>query len=708
MRRCAGAAAMLLSVSATGDALARCRSDLPEAAASTVAGTDITPEDLVRLRDIGPVAANTFGRESPLGVSPDGRRVAFQMRQADPDTNSYCLVMVVLDLRSGRQPVIVDHGGTMVRVRFTRGPLAGYFAGDAKVIAPAWSPDGNHIAFLKQMGAQVQLWIARADGGGSRRLTNSGVDVEAFRWNPDGASIVFKARTDLEAQRRAIEREGLDGYLYDDRWSPVASNRPWPRDTRSPSFEIVGLEGSLRPADAAERRRLEEPAGAGVPKNALWVATSLGSKAWSALSDSPRTYNETQLWIERDGKPPVKCEKDECRGTFDGLWWDATGRKLWFLRREGWAKSELALYVMDAPSGASRRVLVTRDLIAGCVRAEDRLLCALEQSARPRRIVSVDPETGAIGEIFDPNPGFVAHRKGKVERLEWRNDRGIEIFGDLVLPPDWRAASKPLPLIIVQYRTRGFLRGGTNDEFPIFAFAAAGFAVLSLDRPGFVSDLGLPKEGAGRRKANYEGWADRRSVMSAYASGIQLLVDRGIVDPKRVGITGMSDGTASAQFALVNSDLFAAASLSACCEEPKTLLPLMGNFGTNLLRDYLYPAYTDEGHEFWDHYSMARNAATMRTPLLMQSADDEYLVSLETYASLREKKVPVELVVFANEHHMKWQPAHRLAIYRRNLAWFDFWLRGKDEPYGRPSELRRWREMRATAESADKMGSRAE
>ena len=47
----------------------------------------LTAHDLVRLRDIGPV-----GDDNPpahvLTLSPDGEWAAFQLRQADPETNS--------------------------------------------------------------------------------------------------------------------------------------------------------------------------------------------------------------------------------------------------------------------------------------------------------------------------------------------------------------------------------------------------------------------------------------------------------------------------------------------------------------------------------------------------------------------------------------------------------------------------------------------
>jgi acetyl esterase/lipase len=86
----------------------------------------------------------------------------------------------------------------------------------------------------------------------------------------------------------------------------------------------------------------------------------------------------------------------------------------------------------------------------------------------------------------------------------------------------------------------------------------------------------------------------------------------------------------------------------------------------------------------------------MRTPLLMQLSDDEYLLSLEAFEALREHGAPVELHVFPDEHHVKWHPVHRLAIYERNLDWFDFWLRcSEDRLAAKSAQYRRWRAMRA-------------
>jgi dipeptidyl aminopeptidase/acylaminoacyl peptidase len=89
-----------------------------------------------------------------------------------------------------------------------------------------------------------------------------------------------------------------------------------------------------------------------------------------------------------------------------------------------------------------------------------------------------------------------------------------------------------------------------------------------------------------------------------------------------------------------------------------------------------YPPPGTDNPAFWRPYSLAANAGKMRTPLLMQLADREYRLAVETYAALDHAGAPVEMYVFPDENHVKSHPEHRLAIYERNLAWFDFWLNG--------------------------------
>ncbi|AOH85635.1 hypothetical protein AWL63_18510 [Sphingomonas panacis] len=288
--------------------------------------------------------------------------------------------------------------------------------------------------------------------------------------------------------------------------------------------------------------------------------------------------------------------------------------------------------------------------------------------------------------------------------MKWRNYLGLETYGDVVFPVGYRPG-KRYPLIIVQYESRGFLRGGTGDEYPIQAFANRGYVVLSFNRPQMVGLLNSAKTAIDVERENLTGFADRRSILSALKAGVQQLVRRGIVDEHRVGITGFSDGATTVQFALTNGVPFAAAAVSSMLWDV-SYASMVGPAAAREFAAQGFPTTLDTNSPFWQQLSLSRSARTQRTPILMQMADDSYLPSLESFTALREKKVPVDLFIFPGEYHVKWQPAHRLSIYERNLDWFDYWMRDiRQFPRTRTSDLAHWEDLRKTA-SAQEGGER--
>ena len=85
-------------------------------------------------------------------------------------------------------------------------------------------------------------------------------------------------------------------------------------------------------------------------------------------------------------------------------------------------------------------------------------------------------------------------------------------------------------------------------------------------------------------------------------------------------------------------------------------------------------------------------------PILLQLPDDEFRLGLETYVTLDQRHAPIEMYVFADEYHVKWHPAHRLAIYERAIDWFDFWLNGREDPaLTKREQYSRWHALAARA-----------
>ena len=297
--------------------------------------------------------------------------------------------------------------------------------------------------------------------------------------------------------------------------------------------------------------------------------------------------------------------------------------------------------------------------------------------------------------LFNLNPEIAHRTLGQVERLHFRNAFGVESVADLVLPVGYRPGVR-YPMVIVQYDTRGFLRGGTDDEYPIQSFANRGYAVLSFKRPQSVSSPAA-KDFEQLGKADLEHFADRRNVQSSLETAIKLVVDRGIADPARIGITGLSDGSTTVEWELIHSKLFAAAAMSSCCFDTT----LVSDVGPSAARHFMaegYPGVLGRNDPFWKDVALEVNARRISTPILMNASEEEFTSALLTYTALREAGVAVDLFEYPGEYHARWQPAHRLATYRRSLDWFDFWLRDvRSDAPDRQSELKDWDRLKREA-----------
>lgn len=690
---CALAAATVTVLGALpAQAEARCENIVPASDMPKAARRIVTARDILHLRDIGEPDGSAFGRPSPLAVSPDGRTVAFILNRADPDTNSYCRALVAVDLAAPHRLRVIDRGGEIINFPLVfRGMTVP--AGYPDIITPAWSPDGKWIAYLRRDNARTQVWRARADGSEAHAVTRLDSDAEAVAWNPDNGRIIYAAKPAMPRELAAIEEEGRQGWFFDARFAPKLALRPMPSEIPREVFSMEPDGSDARGADDAERELALSPASGGTltPR-----AMTRDGRLATVRKRADAGLGTLEISVTGPDGREVVCRFEQCRGRLADLWWRPGERELLFLRREGWANGKMGLYRWSPGTAkAPVRLIETDDVLLGCVTAPGGLLCTRENASRPRHLVLIDPNTGSQRVIHDPNPEFASIELGKVERLTWRNDRGLEGRGDLVLPPGYRPGRR-LPTVLVTYRSNGFLRGGTGDEYPIHPLAAAGFAVLSIENVADVSlarnDIASSSELA---RESQKGWAERRSQLSSQETAVRLLVSRGITDPARVGITGLSNGATSVRFALLNSKVFSVASASTCCVGHQGVMTY-GGVGT--AKDFMaigHPGPGTDPGEFYRMNSFAMNAHRMDTPLLLQVADDEMISSLEDVTALQAARKPVEMYVFPGEHHMKWQSAHRAAIYERNLDWFSFWLQGRIDPDpAKRDQYRRWKTLR--------------
>src|SRR4029077_4131371 len=134
-----------------------------------------------------------------------------------------------------------------------------------------------------------------------------------------------------------------------------------------------------------------------------------------------------------------------------------------------------------------------------------------------------------IRVLLDANPEFQNLQLSPAQRIDVSIPYGDHFWAHLVLPPD-HESGKRYPLIVTTYRDGvDFLRGGIGDEYPIQVFAANGFAVLNFD-------IGQPRTS---KSDDFETailfWD---SPVEGLQAAIAKVVDMGIVDRSRIGITG--------------------------------------------------------------------------------------------------------------------------------------------------------------------------
>lgn len=156
------------------------------------------------------------GREWHPALSPDGLRVAFIWAGPEGDNAD-----LYLKQRSSE---------TVLRLSDDPGWAAW----------PAWSPDGQELAFVQQCGDRSCLCVVPSIGGAVRELLEVDSWVEGLDWSPDGTRLAFSARdgqdgrhrirlldlADLRVTTAPLERDGAAGD-YLPRFSPDGAYLAW-------------------------------------------------------------------------------------------------------------------------------------------------------------------------------------------------------------------------------------------------------------------------------------------------------------------------------------------------------------------------------------------------------------------------------------------------------------------------------------------------
>lgn len=623
---------------------------------------DTAAADLMNLTEIG-------GYRDGLSVSPNGEYVAFATRRVNWERDDVDHAISVAPLDGGAAFDVAPAGGVILN------EANGRTNGAATDRIPLWSPNSAWLAYLVRNDGRVELWRVRATGGEPVLVYSGEANVEAFVWISSEA-LVLKLSAPRETRARLLADAAVSGFRIDERFDAAYALRPIVVAAGQTLVVDLG-RGSQRPATAREVERL---------------AATAADDVVRPITPGDAAFLPVQGVF--DGRR--RCTAEACSGALrDG--WRLNGR-IYFLRGEGFASIETALYEWRPRTNEVRLVHRAEDVLRSCGLAGDRLICFREATLSPRQIVSIDLESGAQTVVHEPNPSWRERALTPVERLDVLDERGNQSFAYLVYPSDY-IAGQAYPAVIVQYRARGFLNAGVGGEYPIHAFTACGYFVFAVERPEQIELQQRLPVGEFMRQTELDH-SEQTTKLWAIERQIDMAVSRGLVDPSRIAITGLSDGAETLYWGLTHSNRFAVAVAGSPPVDPFVWALAPEGFRHANRDAYGMSAYAPDAPAEWRSWWEA-NAPTLRldevrTPLLMQLGESEALHAMPLYARLRDRNHPVEAYIYPGAQHIKWRPRQVLASRERALAWIDFWLRGevRADPED-PERGSRWEALRA-------------
>jgi dipeptidyl aminopeptidase/acylaminoacyl peptidase len=626
------------------------------AAASTVA-SPVSLSDLIEVTDI-----------ASLGTSPDGRWVAFRTSQPSIGDNRIRLEWYVAPL-DGSTPArpVASGGDTEVN------------SGLVENQSPVWAPSSQAFYFRAAIGGEAQVWRAPVDGGAVRQVTHVPSDIRSISLAPDGHSLAAEIGASREDVQRAEQDIKDNGVLIDgtvDVSATLSGNATIKGHVATEQFsqgwfvrqpllwdkDVHSVEMPLPPADQLSV----------FPKNR------------SDLTVRIETAGESQQlrWIDGKGNEracvSAACPTTRIRSAV------ALGNRTDVLVTTADAERAETLSVWTPVSGQWRTLLQATGTLDGgtingyppCAATRDEIVCVSAGPSEPPQLVRIDLCTGRVTPLFDPNSSLRA-RAWPTTALHWRTKSGQEIAGQLMLPTSPRPHSG-YPLALTYYACDGFLRGGLGDELPLAPLAEAGIATLCINKASHAGDTERETED---------------TAIDAITVILDRLVEQGLIDRARVGMSGLSFGSQVTMAVLEQTSLIRAAAIASAQIEPYYywVNGIAGRSVLGTLKSYYGLGDPDTDRRSWVKGSEISRITRIKAPLLMQLPESEMRMAIETYGRLARTTTPVEMYAYPNETHIKWMPRHKLAVYKRNLDWFRYWLQGdRDTDPVLDDQYRRW------------------
>jgi dipeptidyl aminopeptidase/acylaminoacyl peptidase len=302
------------------------------------------------------------------------------------------------------------------------------------------------------------------------------------------------------------------------------------------------------------------------------------------------------------------------------------------------------------------------------------LAFAVETPEHPREVYLLRAGGSDIERLTVTNPWLSDVSMGAQEVVRYNARDGREIEGLLIRPFN-EDPSVRYPLITVvhggpeAHYSNGWL---TGYSLPGQLMAARGFAVFY---PNYRGSTGRGIEFIKSSQGDLSG-----AEFDDVVDGVDYLIETGLVNPDKVGVTGGSyGGYATAWMSTYYSDRFAAGVMFVGISNN------ISKWGTSDIPEELYLVHSRK--RIWDDWydNLLRSPIyyvdRAQTPLLIMHGAEDTRVhpaqSLELYRHIKVRKpeVPLRLVFYPGEGHGNVRATSRLDYNLRMIRWFETYLK---------------------------------
>ncbi|MEO1128821.1 MAG: S9 family peptidase [Planctomycetota bacterium] len=612
--------------------------------------------------------------------------------------------MIAFTRRVPRQLITEEDGPgwTELHVINADGTERPFITGEVNIGSISWMPDGSAITFLTQRDGDehTRLYAIPIGGGEAQPIASLSTSIDSYTFSPDGASVALLAFEPEDPDRTKEKEHGFDQYVFEEEWQPRR-------------VYILSLED-----DDAEPRLLT-------------LEGSVQSAAWSpegdrlALAVTPRQLVDDTIMFKRlriispNGRLLGRIENPGKLGEFE---WSPDGERLAFIATETIHDTREGRLMVAGKNGGTMTHL-TPGLLGHIRRIEwhdnDHVLFISHEGVESRlaRVhangtneTTLLPLGGPIWEDFSigdngdialrattpAHPSEIYHfgkHRGEAIRLTnsnpWLDDidlprqdvvtyearDGLPIEGLLVYPLGYREGQR-YPLILIvhggpeAHYSNGWL---TSYSRPVQTAAAEGYFLFF---PNYRGSTGRGVEFAMTSQGRYA-----KEEFDDLVDGVDHLIEQGLVDADRVGITGGSyGGYATAWGATYYSERFAAAVMFVGVSEQ------FSKFGTTDIPQEMYlvhsRAWPWENWKLFEESSPIRYVERAQTPILIMHGDADPRVDprqseiLYRYLVTQDDPPPTRLVFYKGEGHGNRRAASQYDYSLRMMRWMNHYLKG--------------------------------